>query len=261
MADNPMAESGTIHKAEKAVFYWSAVFIVATIGLIGYANWGMGIHVPSCVPQEKLFDHGAVAKQGDKHYEVRFLAKMWAFEPSRVRVPVGSTVDVALTSKDVTHGFQILGTNVNLMAVPGVVTPSSVHFSKPGVYPIVCHEYCGAAHEKMNAVIEVTSDVTDIAAEGIGSPDAARKLLDEKGCTACHSLDGTASVGPTLKGLWGEEATLADGTKRHVDGDFVKAMIQHPEKYPIKGYDPIMPAVPLTDEEIKLIEEYLEGLK
>jgi cytochrome c oxidase subunit 2 len=113
----------------------------------------------------------------------------------------------------------------------------------------------------MNGVFEVSAEATDISAEGLASNDAARKLLDAKGCLACHSLDGTPGVGPTFKGLWGGAAELADGTTRHVDAGFVSEMIKHPAKYPMKGYEPVMPELPLSDEEIRLIEEYLEGLK
>ena len=262
MANHAAAnEVGKINVTEKRAVLLAILFTAATLGMIGYATWGLGISVPTCVPQDKLFSQGSIAKTGDKNYEVHFLAKMWGFEPSRVRVPAGSTVEVYLTSKDVTHGFQILGTNVNLMAVPGVVTPAKVHFTKPGIYSIVCHEYCGAAHEKMNGVLEVSADATNISAEGLASDDARRKLLDDKGCLACHSLDGTPGVGPTFKGMWGQTTELVDGTKRTVDAAFVREMILHPANYPIKGFDPVMPELPVTDEELKLIQQYLEGLK
>ena len=253
--------NGKINVSEKRAVLLAVLFVAASIAMISYATWGLGINVPSCVPQDKLFSQGSISKTGDKNYEVHFLAKMWGFEPSRVRVPVGSTVEVFLTSKDVTHGFQILGTNVNLMAVPGVVTPAKVHFAKPGIYSIVCHEYCGAAHEKMNGVLEVSADAADISAEGLASDDAGRKLLDEKGCLACHSLDGTTGVGPTFKGMWGQTTELVDGTKYKVDAAFVREMILHPANYPIKGYDPVMPELQVSDEEMKLIQQYLEGLK
>lgn len=256
------AENGArVSKTEKRAILLSAIFVAASVALIGYATWGIGIHVPSSMPQEKPFAHGAVVRDGGKHYEVHFVARMWNFEPSRVRVPVGSTVDIELTSADVLHGFQIVGTNVNLMAVPGVVTPASVHFTKPGRYLIVCHEFCGAAHQNMNGQIEVSADATDISAEGLPSADAARKILDDKGCLACHSLDGSPGVGPTLKGAWGQPVPLADGTVRTLDADFLREIIQHPEKYRVKGFEPVMPALPVSEEELEQIREYLEGLK
>jgi cytochrome c oxidase subunit II len=253
--------SKKINATEKRALVLAILFVTASLGMIAYATWGLGINVPSCVPQDRLFQHGSIAKHGGKNYEIRFLAKMWGFEPSRVRLPTGSTVDILLTSKDVTHGLQILGTNVNLMAVPGSVTPARIHFEKPGVYFIVCHEYCGAAHESMNGILEVSADASDISAEGLSSDDAGRKVLDEKGCLACHSIDGTPGVGPTFKGMWGQSTELVSGTSRKVDGAFVREMILHPGQNPIKGFDPVMPELPVNDEEIKMIEQYLEGLK
>jgi cytochrome c oxidase subunit II len=261
MASEPLAVGGKINAMEKLAMVLAIVFVAASLGLIGYATWGLGINVPTCVPQDQLFQRGSIAKIGEKNYQVHFLAKMWGFEPSRVQVPVGSTVEILLTSKDVTHGFQILGTNVNLMAVPGSVTAAHVHFAKPGVYMIVCHEYCGAAHESMNGILAVSADSSDISADGLASDDVGRKLLDEKGCLACHSLDGNPSVGPSFKGMMGTTVQLADGTKRKVDPAFVREMILHPAQNPIKGYDPVMPELPVSNQEIKLIEQYLEGLK
>ena len=261
MAGEPHGAAVKINLSEKWAIVLAMLFVVASLGLIAYATWGLGINVPTCVPQDKLFQRGSIAKLGDKNYEVHFLAKMWGFEPSKVRVPVGSTVKILLTSKDVTHGFQILGTNVNLMAVPGSVTPAEVHFAKPGVYMIVCHEYCGVAHESMNGILEVSADASDISVEGLASDEAGRQILDAKGCLACHSLDGNPGVGPSFKGMWGTTAQMVDGTMRKVDAAFVRDMILHPTQNLIKGYDPVMPELPLSDEEVKQIQEYLEGLK
>jgi cytochrome c oxidase subunit 2 len=64
-------------------------------------------------------------------------------------------VYIYLTSGDVIHGFQIDGTNVNLMAIPGTVAYARVKFDKPGVYHMVCHEYCGIGHQDMATKIIV----------------------------------------------------------------------------------------------------------
>ncbi|MGA8368168.1 MAG: c-type cytochrome [Candidatus Acidiferrales bacterium] len=240
---------------EAAIF-----FTAACLALIAYATWGLGINVPTCVPEAKAFDHGSITKHGNKNYEIHFLAKMWAFEPSRVRVPVGSTLDVYVTSKDVTHGFQIAGTDVNMMAEPAVITYARVHFEKPGAYAFICHEYCGAGHQNMSGMIEVSDQATDISAEGLPSPEAGRKILEEKGCLACHSVDGSPGVGPTFQGLWGQTVELSDGTTRKVDASFVREMILDPGKNPVKGFQPVMPQLPVTQDEIERIEDYLQTL-
>ena len=74
---------------------------------------------------------------------------------SEIFIPVGSEVDFYLTSRDVVHGFNIAPKNVNMMAVYGAINKTTVKFDKPGVYDIVCHEYCGIGHQTMRAQVIV----------------------------------------------------------------------------------------------------------
>lgn len=259
---DPKDESphGRANPLERRVLLGAVFFTGISMVLIAYAALGLGVTVPTCLPNGEVFNHGSVTRLGARNYELHFLAKMWGFEPTRVRIPVGSTLDVYVTSKDVTHGLQITGTNVNLMAVPNAITNARVHFDKSGIFPIVCHEYCGASHQKMNAVIEVSNQVDDISAEGLPA-QAGKAVAEDKGCLGCHSEDGSTGVGPTFKGIWGTTVQLADGSNRVVDADFVKGMILHPTATPVKGFEPVMPEVPVNDEEIDQIIEYLKGLK
>jgi cytochrome c oxidase subunit II len=262
MATLSAGESTKVNTTEKRVLLGATLFIGASLALIAYATWGLGINVPGCVPASKAFDQASITKHEGKNYEVHYVARMWAFEPSVLRVPTGSTLDLYVITKDVTHGLQIAGTNVNLMIVPGAIANARVHFEHPGTYSIVCHEYCGAAHQNMFAKIEVSNEFADISAEGLPEAGAAGKqILDAKGCLACHSLDGSPSVGPTLKGIWGQSVELTDGTTHTMDENFLRELLLHPDKDVVKGYQPLMPQLPLTDEEIKHIAEYLKGLK
>jgi cytochrome c oxidase subunit 2 len=87
------------------------------------------------------------------------------------------------------------------------------------------------------------------------------KLLDAKGCLACHSVDGSAGVGPTFKGAWGAPLQLADGSTRTFDSATFIEKVHHPDTIAIKDFPPVMPVIPLTDDEIAQIEAYLEGLQ
>ena len=76
-------------------------------------------------------------------YEAYIVAQTWSFLPERLEVPVGSEVTFHMTARDVTHGFKLEGTNVNVMVLPGQVSTLKSTFNKPGTYDYICHEYCG----------------------------------------------------------------------------------------------------------------------
>jgi len=111
--------------------------------------------LPDCIPYGQAYDEGRIVQLDDSLYQVYMVAQMWSFEPSEIRVPVGAEVDFFLTSKDVVHGFQIADKNANMMAVYGGFNKTTVTFDKPGVFPIVCHEYCGTGHQHMMAEVIV----------------------------------------------------------------------------------------------------------
>ena len=96
--------------------------------------------------------------------------------------------------------------------------------------------------------------------EGLPSSEGM-KILDAKGCLACHTVNGNAGVGPTFKGAWGSTVHLTDGSTRTLDSAFFVEKVHNPTALSVNGYPPVMPPIPLTDDEIKQIEAYLEGLQ
>ena len=116
---------------------------------------------PTNLPDEcEPFQKGELITHSATHYEVHYVARMWRFEPPEVTVPAGSTVDIYLSTADVTHGLILLGTDLNLMAVPGVVNYARIKFDKPRVYQLLCHEYCGMGHDRMAAKLNVVDVAT-----------------------------------------------------------------------------------------------------
>ncbi len=142
-------------KAERTALILAIGFLGFFAGLLVYAAKALNIDVPTCITDVKPFTEGKVIQHAQNRYEIHYVAKMWYFEPADVEIPAGSVVDIYLTSADVVHGFQIDGTNVNLMAIPGTVAYARYKFEKPGVYHIVCHEYCGIGHQDMSTKIIV----------------------------------------------------------------------------------------------------------
>lgn len=256
---------------EKKVIGASLAFAAVCLGLIGYAAYALGIQVPDCVTDVKPFTQGEVLRVGDDRYEVHLVAKMWAFEPSVIRVPAGATVDFFVTSTDVTHGLHVEGTNVNLMAVPGVVNRAQTRFTKAGKYAFACHEYCGIGHQDMYAHVEVVDG--DVAATAAPAPEASAvdmakiqalpgfALHNGKGCVACHSLDGSKMVGPTFRGLFGKKENFEDGGEVVIDEAYLRESIREPNKHVVKGFAGVMPPMPVTDEELGQLVEFIKALQ
>jgi len=55
----------------------------------------------------------------------------------------------------VIHGFSVIGTNANAMAIPGYVTQFTITFDTPGEHVIACNEYCGLFHHAMTGKLIV----------------------------------------------------------------------------------------------------------
>ena len=88
-------------------------------------------------------------READGRVVVSVLAGMFAFAPDPIEVPANVPITFRLTSQDVVHGFQVVGTNANAMAIPGYVSQFTITFAKPGEYTIACNEYCGLMHHAM----------------------------------------------------------------------------------------------------------------
>ena len=130
-------------KYELKILLWTGILLVVFLVSIlrGVAKYATDI--PECIPYDEAFTKPGITELDDNTYQVFMLAQMWSFEPSEIFLPTGSEVDFYLTSKDVVHGFLINEKGINMMAVPGGINKTTVKFDEPGVYPIVCHEYCG----------------------------------------------------------------------------------------------------------------------
>ncbi len=92
--------------------------------------------------------------------------------------------------------------------------------------------------------------------------ERGKELASSLGCIACHSIDGSQSVGPTWLGLYGKGETLADGTQVAVTEEYLRESIREPGAKIVQGYANFMPpSASLTDEEIAALIAYIKSLK
>ncbi|CAF0691889.1 cupredoxin domain-containing protein [Candidatus Methylacidithermus pantelleriae] len=107
------------------------------------------------VYQTSPFQAPGVHQVGPGIVQAAIVAQAWSFNPPRLEIPTKTRVLFIATSADVTHGLIIPGTPINMMLIPGHVTQELYQFDRPGIYPMICHEYCGLFHQDMTGEILV----------------------------------------------------------------------------------------------------------
>ena len=88
------------------------------------------------------------------------------------------------------------------------------------------------------------------------------QLFQDKGCIACHSLDGTFRIGPNLLGDWGATVTLSDDSQVVVDEAYVRESIMDSLVKKRKGFVPVMPAFEgrISPDELDALVAYVRSL-
>jgi cytochrome c oxidase subunit 2 len=240
--------------------------VIPTLIVLTMFYYGLtGFHFLKKVPE------GAMA--------VKVIARQWSWlfqyengiQDTELRVPVGKSVKLILTSQDVIHGFYAPAFRIKQDAVPGMETQLWFQPTETGTFDVMCSQYCGLEHSHMLTKIVVLPEEEftkwyegkkeKIATKG---PPPGYKLYQEKGCVACHSTDGTPRVGPTFKGLFGKTVTvITDGKERQVvaDNAYLRKSLLEPNADVVKGFPPVMPLEKMADEELAALVDYIKSSK
>ena len=121
---------------------WLIIMIVALFALL----MGTIFFVP----------YGESAGKNKQVVQVTGVQFAWSISPAKVKV--GVPVEFLATTRDVSHGFGVYRGGV-LQFQAQVITGETqriVHtFGKPGTYKVLCLEFCGAGHHKMQTTLEV----------------------------------------------------------------------------------------------------------
>lgn len=140
------------------IWMWAGAAIIAMfLGVMIVPSFVMAINPPSHVEtvdpaalaSHPEFASGAITTREDGSVVVSVVASTFAYGPDPIEVPVNRPITFRLTSADVLHGFQVVGTNANAMAVPGYVSQFTYTFPRAGEYLVTCNEYCGLYHHAM----------------------------------------------------------------------------------------------------------------
>jgi cytochrome c oxidase subunit 2 len=218
--------------------------------------------------------------------EVTVYGRMWNFSfeyengkrTDTLYLPKDKPVKLNLVAMDVLHSLYIPAFRVKQDMVPGMEN-NFMWFEpqKEGEYELYCAEYCGLQHSYMYTMVKVMqdsafttwmTDTTQVAVSDVESPTATgRRIMQNIGCFACHSLDGTKLVGPSFKGIWeGTHTVVTGGQERQitVDEEYIRRSIHDPNADVVKGFGKglmLSYQGQLSDDDITNIIEYLKTVK
>ena len=219
--------------------------------------------------------------------EITVYGRMWNFSfeyengrrTDTLYLPKDQPIKLNLVAMDVLHSLYIPAFRVKQDMVPGLEN-NSMWFEpqKVGTYELFCAEYCGLQHSYMYSYVKVLedstfqswiTDTTQIAASAaaIDSPSATgKRIMQNIGCFACHTLDGTKLVGPSFKGIWGAQHTVVTGRETRtitVDEEYIKKSIYDPNADVVDGFGKglmLSYEGQLSEDDIDNIIEYLKTL-
>ncbi len=266
---NPKATQ--IEGSTKLELIWTIVPFILTMLMfyVGWAGWNP-MHRP---PKDAM--------------EVTVYGRMWNFSfeyengkrTDTLYLPKDKPVKLNLVAMDVLHSLYIPAFRIKQDMVPGKKDNFMwVEPQREGTYELFCAEYCGLQHSYMYTSVKVMEDsiftnwMTDTtmvasAAEAESPTATGKKIMQNIGCFACHTLDGTKLVGPSFKGIWGEEQIVVTGGKERqvtVDEEYIKRSIYDPNADVVKGFNKglmLSYEGQLSEDDVDNIIEYLKSVK
>lgn len=199
-------------------------------------------------------------------WEIRY-PNLGIVTANELHVPVGEPISLILKSADVIHSFWSPQLGGKRDLVPGKVNHLTFTVEAAGVYPGQCAEFCGVSHANMRLLVmaQPRQEFEAWAAAQKRPPvpltgEAAKgpQTFLAGGCIACHRIEGVAFgvLGPDLT-HFGSRQTIAAAILENNPENLAQWLRDPP------GVKPgvLMPKLPLTDDQIKILVAYLGGLK
>lgn len=138
-------------------------------------------------------------------------------------------------------------------------------------FDLYCTEYCGTNHSEMQTAVVVHETEEELEEwikkyskrpDDVSQEEYGKLLYERRGCSSCHSVDGSARVGPTFQNVYASEHGLVGGERVVVDPNYIRESILYPKAKIVEGYPAVMPSYKgqLSDDDIDSIIAYLKSI-
>jgi cytochrome c oxidase subunit 2 len=189
---------------------------------------------------------------------------------NELRVPVGRSTLLELTSADVIHSFWVPSLAGKIDMVPGRTTRLRLEPNAPGIFRGQCAEYCGGPHALMAfEVVAMPPAAFDAWLAGQAQPAAepstpiaqrGRELFLASGCGGCHAIGGTeanGTIGPDLTHLASRRSVGLDTTP--LTPAAIAAFVRDGQH--VKPGNLMPPFRMFAPDDLEALSTYLAGLK
>jgi cytochrome c oxidase subunit 2 len=189
---------------------------------------------------------------------------------NEIRIPVGQTVKLELTTSDVIHSFWVPRLAGKLDMIPGRKNVLTLVARESGVSRGQCAEYCGGAHALMSLYVVALPKMEFAAwldheakpAAPTTDPEAraGQMLFLSHGCGGCHTIRGTPAVGTIGPDLTHVGSRMSLGAAA-LPNDQASIARWITENQHIKPENRMPPFAIFNNKELSSLSLYLSGLK
>lgn len=214
-----------------------------------------------------------------ENLNIQVIGRQWYWEfdyldyqvntANELHIPVGVPVMFELVSADVIHSFWVPELSGKIDVIPGHTNRIWIQAEKPGIYEGQCAEFCGVEHAHMRMLVIAESKEQfeawllhqqTVPKADLTSDETEGELLFLSGsCSSCHSIKGTEADGTQGPDLthFASRTTFAGGSFQNTPENISKWLKNPQEMKPGNQ----MPNLGLSDNDIRLLQAYLENLK
>jgi len=248
----------------KLELVWS---IIPTILVMIVFTWGFNVYLKmNVVPKDAI----EIKVTGQKWF--------WSFDYpegastiNELVVPVDKPVKLLMSSQDVIHSFFVPSFRIKMDVLPNRYTIIWFEANRIGNFNLFCAEFCGDKHSEMIGLVKAVSqreynewlETTVYSGDDLSPELYGERLFVTKACNTCHSVEGEASIGPPLNGIFGMEVMTVKRGKLVCDENYVRESILKPHAAVVIGFDPVMPTYQglIKDRELDALVAYVKSLE
>ncbi len=218
-----------------------------------------------------------VVPRGALQVRVALEEKGWSFTypngfvSNELHLPLGRAVKFMLQGGVEPYTFAIPAFRLQAQVAVGEKREAWVQPTLPGEYTLRSTSLSTRKPDLLVAQAIVHKEggyekwYQDISGPPLDLPpiELGQRSYQMRGCTQCHTTDGSKLIGPSFKGFLAREHRMVGGAVVEASDEYIKESLLDPTAKVVEGFDPVMPSFKgrLHELEIAGLAAYIKSLQ